>query len=113
MLRSTVHVRGRRAILRINTYFPMFPLKNLFKSKPSIVIIAAIVIAILAIAVQSHNFSKKTSSSASKSKMSVPTAAQTNLIDDTQFFVEEQYTDFLNREPDASALAFWTNEITS
>jgi len=27
--------------------------------------------------------------------------------------VRQQYIDFLNREPDASGLAFWTNEITS
>jgi hypothetical protein len=36
-----------------------------------------------------------------------------NLIDDTQFFVRQHYRDFLNREPDADGLAFWTNEITS
>ncbi|HYH86084.1 MAG TPA: matrixin family metalloprotease [Pyrinomonadaceae bacterium] len=36
-----------------------------------------------------------------------------NLIDDTQFFVAQQYRDFLSREPDASGLSFWTNEINS
>ena len=36
-----------------------------------------------------------------------------NLIDDAQFFVRQHYLDFLNREPDASGLAFWTNEITA
>jgi len=36
-----------------------------------------------------------------------------NPIDDAQFFVRQQYLDFLNREPDASGLAFWTNQITS
>ncbi|MEP6820252.1 MAG: DUF4214 domain-containing protein [bacterium] len=36
-----------------------------------------------------------------------------NRIDDAQFFVAQHYRDFLNREPDASGLAFWTNEITS
>jgi hypothetical protein len=35
-----------------------------------------------------------------------------NPIDEAQFFVRQQYLDFLNREPDASGLAFWTNEIT-
>lgn len=35
-----------------------------------------------------------------------------NLIDDSQFFVAQQYRDFLNREPDASGLNFWTNTIT-
>ncbi|MET0646456.1 MAG: Calx-beta domain-containing protein, partial [Pyrinomonadaceae bacterium] len=28
-----------------------------------------------------------------------------------EFFVRQHYADFLNREPDASGLAFWTNEI--
>jgi hypothetical protein len=36
-----------------------------------------------------------------------------NPIDDAGNFVRQQYHDFLNREPDASGLAFWTNEITS
>ncbi|HWN10630.1 MAG TPA: DUF4214 domain-containing protein, partial [Pyrinomonadaceae bacterium] len=36
-----------------------------------------------------------------------------NPIDDAQFFVRQHYLDFLNREPDASGLAFWTNQITS
>ena len=37
----------------------------------------------------------------------------TNVIDDPQNFVRQHYHDFLNREPDPSGLAFWTNEITS
>jgi uncharacterized protein (TIGR03118 family) len=37
----------------------------------------------------------------------------TNPIDDTSFFVRQHYLDFLNREPDAAGLAFWTNQITS
>ena len=36
-----------------------------------------------------------------------------NQIDDAQFFVHQHYRDFLNREPDADGLGFWTNEITS
>jgi len=36
-------------------------------------------------------------------------AGQGNLIDNTQFFVAQQYRDFLSREPDASGLAHWTN----
>ena len=36
-----------------------------------------------------------------------------NRSDDAQFFVAQHYRDFLNREPDASGLAFWVNEITS
>lgn len=39
--------------------------------------------------------------------------ATTNPIDSTGFFVRQQYLDFLNREPDAAGLAFWTNNITS
>ena len=36
-----------------------------------------------------------------------------NPIDEAQSFVYMQYHDFLNREPDAAGLNFWTNEITS
>jgi hypothetical protein len=36
-----------------------------------------------------------------------------NPIDQAGAFVRQQYIDFLNREPDSSGLAFWTNEITS
>jgi Domain of unknown function (DUF4214) len=39
------------------------------------------------------------------------TSASGNPIDDTQFFVRQQYLDFLNREPDADGLAYWTNQI--
>jgi len=41
------------------------------------------------------------------------TAPTANQIDQASFFVREHYYDFLNRLPDASGLAFWTNEITS
>lgn len=37
----------------------------------------------------------------------------TNPIDNAQNFVRQLYHDFLNREPDANGLAFWTAEITS
>ncbi|HEX3560581.1 MAG TPA: PQQ-dependent sugar dehydrogenase [Pyrinomonadaceae bacterium] len=37
----------------------------------------------------------------------------TNPVDDTQFFVRQHYHDFLSREPDASGLQFWTNNIES
>jgi hypothetical protein len=40
-------------------------------------------------------------------------APTTNPIDVASFFVRQHYLDFLNREPDAAGLAFWTNEITS
>ena len=36
-----------------------------------------------------------------------------NPIDDTRFFVAQHYRDFLNREPDADGLSFWTNQIES
>ncbi len=36
-----------------------------------------------------------------------------NPIITTDFFVKQQYLDFLNRQPDAAGLAFWTNEINS
>jgi hypothetical protein len=40
------------------------------------------------------------------------TTPTTNPIDDAQFFVRQQYLDFLNRQPDPGGLAFWTNQIT-
>lgn len=36
-----------------------------------------------------------------------------NANDDPSAFVREQYHDFLNRDPDAAGLQFWTNEINS
>lgn len=36
-----------------------------------------------------------------------------NPIDCAEFFARQHYRDFLNREPDVSGLAFWSNEITS
>src|SRR5438128_8029546 len=36
-----------------------------------------------------------------------------NPIDDAQTFVAQNYRDFLNREPDTSGLAFWSNQIRS
>jgi hypothetical protein len=38
---------------------------------------------------------------------------QPNPVDGSEFYVRQHYHDFLNREPDASGLAFWTNEIES
>ncbi len=38
-------------------------------------------------------------------------AGAPNPIDSTDFFVRQHYRDFLNRDPDAPGLAFWTNEI--
>jgi len=36
-----------------------------------------------------------------------------NPIDDADFFVRQHYSDFLNRQPDAAGLSFWTNQIAS
>jgi hypothetical protein len=36
-----------------------------------------------------------------------------NPVDSTDFFVRQHYVDFLNRAPDASGFAFWTNNINS
>ncbi|MET0623452.1 MAG: TIGR03118 family protein [Pyrinomonadaceae bacterium] len=41
------------------------------------------------------------------------TLPATNPIGETAFFVRQHYLDFLNREPDAAGLAFWTNQIES
>ena len=39
------------------------------------------------------------------------TTPTNNPLDDAQFFVNQHYLDFLNREPDTAGLAYWTNEI--
>ncbi len=39
------------------------------------------------------------------------TAPTTNPIDNAQFFVRQHYLDFLNRQPDAAGLSFWSNII--
>lgn len=53
------------------------------------------------------------STKAQTAQLPTVTAVTANEIDDPQFFVVEQYRDFLNREPDEKGLPFWTNEITS
>ena len=37
---------------------------------------------------------------------------ESNPIDDADFFVRQHYRDFLNRDPDAGGLAFWSSQIT-
>src|SRR5205823_2692417 len=44
---------------------------------------------------------------------SSPTNSCTNPIDTTDFFVRQQYLDFLNRQADASGLTFWKNNVDS
>lgn len=39
------------------------------------------------------------------------TAASGNPLGEAHFFVRQHYRDFLNREPDAAGLAFWSNQI--
>jgi hypothetical protein len=39
--------------------------------------------------------------------------ASSNPVETSSFFVRQHYHDFLNREPDASGLNFWTNNIES
>jgi dipeptidyl aminopeptidase/acylaminoacyl peptidase len=39
-------------------------------------------------------------------------ATSGNPIDDAELFVRRHYLDFLNREPDAGGLAYWTSQIT-
>jgi uncharacterized protein DUF4214 len=39
-------------------------------------------------------------------------ALTANQINEAQFFVRQQYLDFLDREPDAGGLAYWTSQIT-
>lgn len=40
------------------------------------------------------------------------TAETVNPLETAEFFVRQQYLDFLSREPDADGLGYWTNEIT-
>jgi hypothetical protein len=42
-----------------------------------------------------------------------PGPSASNPIDSSAFFVRQHYHDFLNREPDASGLQFWTDNIES
>jgi hypothetical protein len=41
-----------------------------------------------------------------------PTPAASNPLDEANFFVNQQYADFLSREPDAGGLAYWSGQIT-
>src|SRR6185312_15070885 len=51
-------------------------------------------------------------STATVAIMDEPTEAGTTPIDNADFFVQQHYADFLNRQPDTGGLAFWTNHIT-
>jgi hypothetical protein len=44
--------------------------------------------------------------------IAVEPTSGTNPIDNAGFFVRQHYLDFLNREPDAGGLNYWTNQIT-
>jgi hypothetical protein len=41
------------------------------------------------------------------------TASTTNPLNDSSFFVQEHYLDFLNRIPDSAGLSFWADQIIS
>jgi hypothetical protein len=83
-----------------------------FHAKSSYILLTALaVIAVVAITVQTYGRAKR-STGLKKTAVS-PLTTASNLSDDPQFFVQTQYRDFLNREPDPSGLAFWTNEISS
>jgi uncharacterized protein (TIGR03118 family) len=41
------------------------------------------------------------------------TTPTTNPVDSAQFFVRQNYLDFLNREPDTAGFNFWVNNITA
>jgi FG-GAP-like repeat/Calx-beta domain/Carboxypeptidase regulatory-like domain/FG-GAP repeat len=41
----------------------------------------------------------------------VASAATGNPLDDVQFFVNQQYVDFLDRQPDPGGLGYWTTQI--
>src|SRR2546421_3280259 len=73
--------------------------------------------------IPSESFSVKLSNLTGGAVFGVPSTATVsilnsgsptpNAIDDARAFVIQHYHDFLNREPDASGLQFWTNEIES
>jgi len=44
--------------------------------------------------------------------VTIAPAASSNSIDSSEFFVRQHYLDFLNRDPDAGGLAYWTNRMT-
>jgi hypothetical protein len=96
-------------------FSPMPLLKNLLKSKFRLILMSALLgVALLTIAAQSYSHGKKRVNSTTNIKRAIaPAVTQTNLIDDPQFFVQEQYRDFLNREPDPSGLAFWMSDVMS
>jgi subtilisin family serine protease len=50
---------------------------------------------------------------ASQPNLADVTATKVSPVDVTDFFVRQHYADFLNRQPDASGLQFWTNNIES
>ncbi|HSS20326.1 MAG TPA: Calx-beta domain-containing protein [Pyrinomonadaceae bacterium] len=43
----------------------------------------------------------------------IATRVFVNPLDTTEYFVRQQYVDFLNREPDEAGLSFWVNNIES
>lgn len=73
----------------------------------------AFTISLRPVSVSGSGVSLGTPSSASITIVDNDSATTPNPIDDAGFFVRQHYIDFLNREPDAAGLAFWTDQITS
>jgi uncharacterized protein (TIGR03437 family) len=67
----------------------------------------------LPIVVASGGISSRLDDSAPHITINPGASPNPNPIITTDFFVRQQYLDFLNREPDAAGLAFWTNQINS
>jgi hypothetical protein len=65
----------------------------------------------LPIVIVANSFSSRDASTAPHVTINAGGSGLPNPIDSSAFFVRQQYLDFLNREPDASGLQFWTNNI--
>jgi len=63
------------------------------------------------IVISANGFSSRDASTAPHITINPGGSGLPNPIDSTAFFVRRQYLDFLNREPDATGLQFWTNNI--
>jgi hypothetical protein len=63
--------------------------------------------------ISSHTSEVNSISLTNAEKVTFLPRAVMNPLDNADFFVSQQYRDFLSRESDPVGLAFWTNEITS
>lgn len=67
----------------------------------------------LPIVVSASGASSRDTSTAAHITINSGAGPAPNPIAITDFFVKQQYLDFLNRQPDDAGLAFWTNQISS